>query len=71
MLFLQGSRDEFADLAFLQPLIERLGSRATLKLFPEADHSFRVPKRSARNDAQIRVEMMEAIVGWMDGVLKG
>jgi uncharacterized protein len=70
MLFLQGSRDEFANWEFLQPLIERLGSRATLKLFPEADHSFHVPKRSGRNDAEIRVEMMNAIAAWMDDVSK-
>ncbi len=70
MLFLQGTRDEFADLELLRPLVNRLGSSATLKLFPEADHSFHVPKRSGRNDAEIRVEMLDAMTAWMDGVLK-
>src|SRR5437868_2594919 len=32
MLFLQGTRDEFAELRLLQPVIERLGSRASLHL---------------------------------------
>lgn len=41
MLFLQGSQDEFADLGFLQPLIRRLGSRATLKLFLITPFAFR------------------------------
>jgi hypothetical protein len=31
MLFLQGTRDEFATLSLLQALIIRLGSRATLE----------------------------------------
>jgi hypothetical protein len=70
MLFLQGSRDEFANQDLLQPLIRRLGSRATLRLFPEADHSFHVPKRSGRNDAQIRTEMLDAIAAWMESVLQ-
>src|SRR6516162_2414332 len=43
MLFLQGSRDEFAILELLRPLVMRLGSHATLKLLESADHSFHVP----------------------------
>jgi len=70
MLFLQGSRDEFASLDLLEPLIRRLGSRATLRLFPEADHSFHVPKRSGRTDEEISTEMLEAMAAWMDLVLK-
>ena len=52
MLFLQGTRDELAELSLLQTVAERLGSRATLKLFQDADHMFHVPARSGRNDSQ-------------------
>src|SRR5436190_3568367 len=45
MLFLQGTRDEFASLELLEPLCAKLGERTTLKLFPDADHSFHVPAR--------------------------
>jgi predicted alpha/beta-hydrolase family hydrolase len=69
MLFLQGTRDELASLALLQPVCDQLGSRATLKLFHDADHSFHVPKRSGRNDAQVRDELLDAMVAWMDAVL--
>jgi Predicted hydrolase of the alpha/beta-hydrolase fold len=48
MLFLQGTRDELAQLDLLQPVIERLGERATLVLAADADHSFHVPARSGR-----------------------
>ena len=41
MLFLQGSRDDLADLALLRPVAESLGERATLKVFEGGDHSFR------------------------------
>jgi uncharacterized protein len=36
-LFLQGARDELADLHHLKPLIEQLGERATLVLLEDAD----------------------------------
>jgi len=54
MLFLQGTRDELAKLELLQPLMDQLGARATLKLLQDADHSFHVPARSGRKDAEVR-----------------
>jgi len=66
MLFLQGTRDEFADLELLQPLVKQLGARATLKLFPDADHSFHVPARTGRKDADVRAEMLDVLAGWID-----
>jgi predicted alpha/beta-hydrolase family hydrolase len=69
MLFLQGSRDEFADLALLQPLVQKLGSRATLKLFEEANHSFHVLARSGRKDPEVRSEMLDVLAGWVQKVL--
>jgi len=42
MLFLQGTRDDFATLPLLRPLVQQLGARATLALIDDADHSFRV-----------------------------
>jgi len=68
MLFLQGSRDELADLGLLAPLADRLGARATLKVFADADHSFQVPVRSGRTDAEVRVEMLDALAGWIGAV---
>jgi dienelactone hydrolase len=68
MLFLQGSRDDFADMGLLQPLVERLGARATLKVFADADHSFHVPARSGRRDADVREEMIAALAGWIEAV---
>ena len=68
MLFLQGTRDTLASLAELDPLCKGLGSLATLKLFADADHSFHVPKRTGRTDAQVLGEVMDAFVAWLDGV---
>jgi predicted alpha/beta-hydrolase family hydrolase len=64
MLFLQGSRDNLASLDQLDPLCKKLGRRATLNLFADADHSFYVPARTGRNDAQVLGEMIDAFVAW-------
>ena len=61
MLFLQGTRDEFADLKLLESLTKRLGAVATLNLFQEANHSFHVPARSGRKDAEVMEELLNAI----------
>jgi predicted alpha/beta-hydrolase family hydrolase len=65
MLFLQGTRDELAKLELLQPLIEQLGARATLKLLQDADHSFHVPARTGRKDAEVRAEMLDVMATWI------
>jgi predicted alpha/beta-hydrolase family hydrolase len=68
MLFLQGTRDTFADLKLLRPICEKLGPRATLHVVDNADHSFHMPKSSGRNDAEVLKELVEITVGWADRV---
>ena len=64
LLFLQGTRDDFADLKLLQPVVKRLGDRATLHLVDGGDHSFHVLKRSGRTDAAVMDEIADAIAEW-------
>ena len=64
LLFLQGTRDTFAELSLLRPLVTRLGGRATLTLIQDADHSFHVPARTGRTDAQVQTEMLHALSSW-------
>ncbi|QNP42009.1 alpha/beta hydrolase family protein [Lysobacter solisilvae (ex Woo and Kim 2020)] len=68
MLFLQGTRDELATLELLRPVVERLGTRATLRPFADADHSFHVPARSGRKDAEVLGELLDAMAGWIVGL---
>ena len=64
MLFLQGTRDELAELALLQPVVAGLGERATLELLDGADHAFHVPARSGRTDAQVLDQALDALARW-------
>lgn len=69
MLFLSGTRDELAELALLQGVIDGLGSRATLQLFDDADHSLHVPARSGRKDAEVRKEAAASMASWIGAVI--
>src|SRR6266852_8442273 len=68
MLFLQGTRDTFADLALLRPVCAKLGSRARLHIIETADHSFHVLKNSARTDAEVLRELAETVASWADRI---
>lgn len=64
MLFLQGTRDEFAAKAHLMPMIASLGARARLELVADADHSFHVLMRSGRTDNEVSGELLDAIAAF-------
>jgi uncharacterized protein len=64
MLFLQGTRDEFAERALLDPIIDRLGPRATLHAIDGADHAFHVLKRSGRTDGEVLQELAQTIAAF-------
>jgi uncharacterized protein len=66
MLFLQGTRDSLADTELVEALVGRLRKQATLKLYPDADHSFHVPARIGRKDAAVRTEMLDDLADWLE-----
>jgi hypothetical protein len=64
MLYVQGTRDALADVHLMEKLTQKLGSFATLRLLSDADHSFHVPARSGRNDAEARAEVLDSLAEW-------
>jgi uncharacterized protein len=71
MLFLQGTRDALASLGELEPLVKTLGRRASLRVYAEADHSFHVPRKTGRTDAQVLGEVLDALTEWIDKLIAG
>jgi predicted alpha/beta-hydrolase family hydrolase len=69
MLFLQGTRDELADLDLMRGVCSALGSRATLHVVDGGDHSFKVLKRSGRDNETVMHEVRDAISGFMKRIL--
>jgi predicted alpha/beta-hydrolase family hydrolase len=68
MLFVQGTRDNLAELRLLEPVVDRLGPLATLHRVGEADHSFHVLVRSGRNDREVMEEILDAFATWVGEV---
>jgi predicted alpha/beta-hydrolase family hydrolase len=61
MLFVQGTRDDLAELPLLRPVVAALGSRATLDLLDGADHGF-----SRKGDV---ASVASTIAAWIDMML--
>ena len=64
MLFLSGTRDELADLDLLKPVVEKLGSRATLHLLDTADHGYKILKKIRTSDEDVFGEMARVARDW-------
>jgi predicted alpha/beta-hydrolase family hydrolase len=69
MLFVSGDRDALAELDLLTPVVESLGSRATLHLVAHADHSFKVAKASGRTSVDSEAEALDTLAGWVSALL--
>jgi predicted alpha/beta-hydrolase family hydrolase len=68
MLFLQGARDEFADLSLLRRVLRKLGARATLRVVKDGDHSFKVPKRTGRSPESVQAELGDTLARWWESM---
>jgi uncharacterized protein len=68
MLFLQGTRDTFAELSLITSVCARL-PKATLHVVDGADHSFAVPKSSGRTGAEVMDELASTVTEWCRSIL--
>ena len=68
MLFLQGTRDELAELSLLEPIVKKLGKTARMHVIEGADHSFHVLKSSGKTNAGVLRELAEETARWAERV---
>jgi predicted alpha/beta-hydrolase family hydrolase len=68
MLFLQGTRDDFAEMTLLEPVVNGLEGLASLHVVQEGDHSLHVLARSGRNDREVMDEVLDALAAWVGGL---
>ncbi len=71
MLFLQGTRDQFARLDLVTGVCQRLTPRATLHLVEDGDHSFSVPRSGGRSSSAVTDELADTIVQWASSSVPG
>lgn len=69
MMFVQGTRDALADIGLVRSLRRRLGRRATLSVFEQADHGFRVPARSGQTAETLIARTAAAVRAWADPLI--
>jgi predicted alpha/beta-hydrolase family hydrolase len=70
MLFIAGTRDALCNLPRFRAVVDALGPRAAVHMIEGGDHSFRVPKRLGRTDADVVAEIVEASVSWLQSIGK-
>ena len=68
MMFVQGTRDQLADLSLLEPLIAAIRPSPLLHIVEDGDHSLRVPKRTGLKEADVLHSVAEAIGSWAEGI---
>jgi hypothetical protein len=64
LLFLQGTRDDLADLGLMREVTARLGAGAGLHVVEGGDHSFRLPAAAGRSSGEVMGELAGAIADW-------
>jgi uncharacterized protein len=69
MLFIQGTRDNLAELKLLEPVVKRLGPSASLHVEEGADHSFHVLTRSGRNDGEVMRDILDTLAAWIGTIV--
>jgi predicted alpha/beta-hydrolase family hydrolase len=69
MLFVGGTRDEFAQLPLLEAQVADL-PRAQLVLLDDADHGFHVRRKvTGRSDAEVLASACDAVAAWLHAEL--
>jgi predicted alpha/beta-hydrolase family hydrolase len=66
MLFLQGTRDAFARWDLIEGVTGRLGPKARLVRFEDADHSFAVPKRTGVSAKDVEARLVAETAAFLD-----
>lgn len=74
VLFLQGTRDDLADLSLLRPICEQLATarpqNVTLHVIEGADHSFGMLKRSGRSSSDVISELARTVSEWVTQLVR-
>ena len=69
MLFVQGTRDRDCEIEALRRTLARVGAPTALHLAEEADHRFRVLKKSGRSEEEIHREVVGVTDAWIEKIL--
>ena len=69
ILFLQGMRDTLATWHLIEETSKALAPFAMLEGFPDADHSFHVPRRTGLKNADVFEQLLDRMARWIDSII--
>ncbi len=69
MLFVQGTRDRQCEIPVLRKTLVRVGAPTALHVVQEADHLFKVPRKTGRTEADVHREVFSTLDAWIARVL--
>ncbi|MGE0593144.1 MAG: alpha/beta fold hydrolase [Vicinamibacterales bacterium] len=70
-LIVQGERDAFGTPDELQPVLAGVPGPVTLDIIAGGDHSFAVPRRMGRTEADVRTALLDRVASWSREVCGG
>ncbi|WDP89934.1 MAG: dienelactone hydrolase family protein [Desulfobacter sp.] len=65
MLFFEGTRDPFCDLALMDKVLEKITTPVRLNVVDNGDHGFGLPKSDPRPREEIFSGMLETCLDWL------
>jgi predicted alpha/beta-hydrolase family hydrolase len=68
VLCFNGTRDTFCDRDLMMQALTKVKARWTMHWIPDADHGFRVPKKTGRTDRDVLDEVRDVTHRWLDGI---
>lgn len=69
MLFLQGTRDDLADLTLIREVTGKISEFATVHVIDGGNHSFAVLKRTGLTAEQVMDQLAQTTAEWLAGLL--
>ena len=68
VLCFNGTRDSFCDPELMRGALTTVRTRWTMHWIDDADHGFKVPKKTGRTEADVMTEIRDATAHWIDGL---
>ena len=68
VLCFNGTRDAFCDPALMKNALKKVKTRWTMHWVDDADHGFRVPKRTGRTEGDVMKEIQATTQAWLADV---
>ncbi|MGH7637742.1 MAG: alpha/beta hydrolase family protein [Gemmatimonadaceae bacterium] len=71
VLCFNGTRDAFCEPSLMKNALEKVRTRWTMHWIDDADHGFKVPKRTGRTESDVMIEIRNVTEDWLQTIWPG